>query len=86
MIDWISEPEQYRNTRTGSYLYTEIPKNPKYPKTRNTRPEPERVSERPPLRPRARWSVLAYDRDLIQTDPLLDVTRFASAKNCLLLD
>ncbi|KAH0879207.1 hypothetical protein HID58_066601 [Brassica napus] len=30
--------------------------------------------------------VLAYDRDLIQTDPLLDIPRFASAKNCLLLD
>ncbi|KAF2536981.1 hypothetical protein F2Q68_00021941 [Brassica cretica] len=31
-------------------------------------------------------TVLAYDRDLIQTDHLLDIPRFASAKNCLLLD
>ncbi|KAF3545401.1 hypothetical protein DY000_02005536 [Brassica cretica] len=28
-------------------------------------------------------TVLAYDRDLIQTDPLLDIPRFASAKNCI---
>ncbi|KAF3500305.1 hypothetical protein F2Q69_00043936 [Brassica cretica] len=31
-------------------------------------------------------TVLAYDQDLIQTDPLLDIPRFASAKNYLLLD
>ncbi|KAF2600452.1 hypothetical protein F2Q68_00008423 [Brassica cretica] len=28
-------------------------------------------------------TVLVYDRDLIQTDPLLDIPQFASAKNCI---
>ncbi|KAF3586949.1 hypothetical protein F2Q69_00030896 [Brassica cretica] len=31
-------------------------------------------------------TVLAYDRDLIQTDPLPNIPRFASAKKCLFLD
>ncbi|KAF2545300.1 hypothetical protein F2Q70_00022199 [Brassica cretica] len=30
-------------------------------------------------------TVLSYDRDLIQTDPLLDIPQFASAKNVFYL-